>query len=139
MLVKKVWIVEYETASGPWKGTTVHEPSWSDIKSAIRRLDRCRFPFVSFDLSANGETPDHDIIGGCGEYGLLVHLTGGRELTFVDMQRSSNYVDIWMSDQGTSMREFELCPDLERTLKMTRYYCETGELDPGADWFDWPK
>jgi len=138
MLVKKICIVEYETAAGPWKDLVVLEPSWSEIERAIRRLDRCLFPFVSFYLSADGETPDLDIIGGCGEYGLLVHLAGGRELVFVDMQRSSNYVDIWVSDQGTSMREFELCPDLERTINMTRYYCETGELDPEADWLDWP-
>jgi hypothetical protein len=141
MRVKALLTVEYESAAGPWRSEIIADPTWEQIEKSIRRLDRCFFPILSLYLKANprdGDLPDLDLIGGDGEYAIVSYPAVDRKLTYSDPSRSSENVDIWVSDQGASMPKNELCPDLDRTLAIARHYCATGELDPGADWVEWP-
>jgi len=142
MFVNAIQVTEYETAAGPYHSVVTSYPTWEFIETAIRNLDRCGFPFVWLYRNANpqhGDMPDMDVVGGLGEYAIIKNESKDGDysyLTFVDMQRSSKDVDIWVSDQGTTMAEFQLCPDLERTLLIVRLFCETGQLHPQADWME---
>ena len=84
MFVNAIQIFEYESAAGPWIGVMVRKPDWHSIEMAIRRLDRCLFPFVWLYLNPDGDAddvPDLEIIGGYGESGISANRTGQRPLT----------------------------------------------------------
>jgi hypothetical protein len=129
----------YESSHGPWHAEMHESPQWVLIEEAIRRLDRCLFPFIFLyhDEAAHEDgNPDLQVIGGRGEYAIDFHRPDGKWLTYIDATRRSIEVEIWESDQGSSRPEFELCPDLARTITAVRYYCETGELHPDMDWME---
>jgi len=113
-------------------------PSWPEIETAIRRLDRCYFPFVSLFCGETQEddVPDLEVIGGNGEYAIQAYQPDGTWLSYVDVARGNRDVDIWVSDQGATLSEFMLCPDLERTLEAVRFFCEDGRLHPDMEWID---
>lgn len=139
MHINAMLVTEYATATGPHKCGMVRNPDWNEIEAAVRRLERCRFPFVWFYRSADAfddEVPDLEVVGGRGEYAIKAYQCDGSVLSVVDVQRTRNRVDIWESDQGWSLPENELCPDLEKALRIVRLFCETGEMHSEAEWMD---
>jgi hypothetical protein len=141
MFIRAIHITEYHTAAGPYNCSFIREPSWNEIEFAIRRLDRNLFPFLwlyhEFE-ALEGELPDMDVVGGCGEYAIKVNQKDGSVLSAVDLTRSENRIDIWVSDQGASLPEYELCPNVEKTLEIVRLFCESGQLHSEVDWMGMP-
>jgi hypothetical protein len=135
VLIHTLYVVQYSTPRGPWSGNLIRDPSWEQTEFFLRRLDRCLFPFVWLYRSGTADPKDHvpdfEVLGGSGEYSLV----SGR-VTFVDLARGSSEVNIWVSDQGASFPKFQLCPDLELAVSAVRFFCETGELLPSAQWLE---
>src|SRR5258708_847380 len=136
MVVSAIQIVRYGTPTGPWHGEMHRNPSSPEIESAIRSLDRCYLPFVFLyrrDSAHEDDIPDLQVVGGLGEYSIQAYQPDKRWLSYVDVERSGHDVDIWVSDHGTTMPKFLLCPDLERVLVAVRHFCETGTLNPDME------
>src|SRR5262245_39133302 len=115
MNVVALQVVHYETPRGPWHAQMHRNPAWSDIELAIRNLDRCLHPFIFLyrhDPVDKDQLPDLQVVGGCGEYSIEASQPDHTWLSYVDMERSSREIDIWISDQGSTLPEFRLCPDL---------------------------
>jgi hypothetical protein len=112
-------------------------PRWTDIKTAVSRLDRDEWPFIWLHTE---EPPKDDmpnnmfcVMGGRGEYDLCLYRDGD-EIRYFDASRSDEDIRIWESDQGLWARHKNLCNDLSLVLEITRHFAETGELHPGFVW-----
>lgn len=128
---------EYPSHDGSWRTIPTPHPDWPTVEEAIRRLDRYRWPFVWLHTvpPVYGEIPENalNVMGGRGEYYLSLSKDGG-ETAYVDVARGDAVIQIWESDQGSTMPEYLPCNDLERVLGIARFFAEQGELDPNAEW-----
>ncbi len=125
----------------PWHTIETLSPRWAQIEAAVRRLDRIEWPYLHLHTEEpiDGEPPQNSltVMGGRGEY--CVFLTPGGE-TFqpegflTDASRSRTMVSIWESDQGFDVEERYLCRDIEKVLRIARYFAEQAALHPGAIW-----
>jgi hypothetical protein len=114
------------------------DPSWADIEGAVRRLDRRHYPYIWLCVRepSSGEEPlGLNIMGGRGEFALSISLTG-QLVYFEDSSRSGELVQIWESDQGSTLPESSLCADIERVLSVARHFADTGKPDPSARWVE---
>jgi hypothetical protein len=131
--------IVYPDGGPGWHTERTAGADWVHIEEAIRRLDRCSYPFLFLGIESSFDGRHYRkwlrITGGQGEYGLSgSNGEEGRYYHYVDERRSFNYVEIWTSDQGASYDERHLCNDIEVVLRVARYFTETGQLDPSVAW-----
>ena len=144
--VRVLQVVRYSEPDGSHLATSPTEPekvervdpSWADIEDAVRRLDRCQYPYIWLCLREpiSGEEPlGLNIMGGRGEFALSISLPG-KLVYFADSSRSGVLVRIWESDQGSTLPESSLCADIDRVLSVASHFTETGNPDPSAQWVE---
>jgi len=132
MFVQQMQVTVYPADESPWFTETTEHPSWEAVEAAIRRLDRDGFPFIWLFRDADAsdtDIPDFIVMGGQGAYTF-----GPEDTLFCDETHSSEMVDVWLSDQGASFPDRQVCHDLETVVRATRLFAETGKLDPGLTW-----
>jgi len=145
-LVRVLQVVRYPEHDGSHLSASPSEPetldrpapAWAGIEEAIRRLDRRQYPYIWLCLreQVSGEEPlGLNIMGGRGEFALTISLPD-QLVYFADDSRSGELVQVWESDQGSTLPESSLCGDLERVLSIARHFTETGKPDPSARWVE---
>lgn len=142
MLVQTLEIIHYPASGitesgGSWESIYQHDPNWNDIERALRRLDRNVYPFVWLHISEiiDFDMPEHalNVLGGSGEYAIHIELPQN-QLDYVDDARGDNIIDVWVSDQGYSTAEKNLCRDFELLLEIVKHFAETGKPYDKAVW-----
>jgi hypothetical protein len=125
----------------------VPHPAWSDIESAIRRLDGRRYRHLQLwptdDESQHDPNPgSHDfltVIGGNGVYVVSVSFTDGSE-SFLRVAGPRNGEVIVLPDpdgfvDGTwTEAACRVCRDVETVVQAVRHHAERGGLDPTLSW-----
>lgn len=132
MFIRQLQATIYPSDGSPSFTEKIEHPSWELVESAIRRLDRDQFPFIWLYQDADSseaDIPAFVVVGGQGAYTF-----GPEERLFYDEAHSGEIVDVWLSDQGASFPDWQVCHDLELVLRATRTFVETGELDPTQTW-----
>ncbi|HEX8911087.1 MAG TPA: hypothetical protein VF796_01925 [Humisphaera sp.] len=133
-------ITHYRSGRLSWDCQLLRDPMWQDVESAIRRLDRSHWPFVLLHSiePVKGEQPRHAlwITGGRGEYKLELSMDGD-EIHYFDPTRSDHEVRVDESDVGLTVREKDLCRDVEKVLEIARWYADHASLHPGYCWERW--
>ena len=136
MTVGTLEVIHYETSNGPWRAIRTLDPLWSDVESAVRRMDGDLFPTVKLliDREPPGDAvPDFELLGGGAGY-FITARPNGTELYYRDERASSEEVAVWISDQGFSCPRFMVCPDIELVLAAIRHFFDTGQLLDGIPW-----
>jgi hypothetical protein len=134
--IGRLEITTYETERGPYHTERVANPTWEAIQGAINRLDRCFYPFVYLykDVNAPGDSvPDFQVVGGDNAYAVVIH-EGDKELWLQNPGAGDEEIDVWVSDQGTSIPARQVCPLLGEVLLAARYFYEYGEPNPESTW-----
>ena len=141
MHVKVLETIEYPPRAGGWRSTKTPEPTWAEVESAIRRLDRDRFPIVflwpTTDESAHEVTEENElfqVVGGDGAYWLAVTADGYFERRLDDPEQGDEEVEVWESDQGYVTEARHVCTDVDAVLRAARHYAERGGFAPGLPW-----
>ncbi len=137
LIAKFLHVTEYPRSGWGYTTQEIKNPSWQEIESAIRRLDKYCFPFIWIFLTDNTEDiPDFQIIGGKGDYWMSGNVNGYNERRYSNpsVEGEDREVCVWESDQGFSDYESTICHDLEEVLQATRYLCEHGDFDPSVSW-----
>lgn len=137
MLVKCLTCVVYADNGTDWGFEKTFSPSWEEIVAAVRRLDKFCYPWVWLFIGDETEDASVDcltIIGGNGVYWL--GLTAGKyeQLRLFEPSNGSHEVQVWTSDQGFADQERYVTYDSELVLRIARYFAETGEPLPEANW-----
>ena len=112
-------------------------PSWEAMESAVRRLDKFRYPFIWFYRSAQpkeASLPDIDIMGGDGAFVFSATLPNGKHSVIRFGPKSANRVEVWLSDQGAEMEEGLTCDDIDVVLALLKEFAETGTFSPDVKW-----
>jgi Domain of unknown function (DUF4180) len=113
----------------PWDSEQVLSPLWSDVETAIRRMDNYYFPIVQLNCVEDEEDEDENvfnIIGGAGRFALF-HAIG--DWQYEDPTGEDERVRLWESDQGYFCKERNVLTDIEKVLRITRAYYETGSYE----------
>lgn len=144
-LVKLLMIESYAADGWTHNCQYLKNPTWPQIESAIRQLDKFCFPFIWLHLTDNEEdTPQFEVMGGKGEY----WIAGSNELyqqrryfnadqdEYNPENNSDGLVTVWESDQGFSDYGVFICLSLDTVLQAAKYFYEYGELDPKITWED---
>jgi mannose-6-phosphate isomerase-like protein (cupin superfamily) len=140
--VKVLEFIEYPENGEPWRSEKVRVEAWSDIESAIRRLDRNRFPFLF--LWPTTDEAHHDlsedevfqVMGGRGAYWVAGNVDGSFERRLHFPEQGGEEVEVWESDQGYAAPARHVCFDVEAVLRAARYYAERGGFDPHFTWYE---
>jgi hypothetical protein len=135
MLIKLMKSFEYDETGWNCRESQLSNPSWDQIESAVRRLDKFRFPFVWFFLSDQvfeDDVPEFEIMGGAGDYLLCVSAAGYFQRKLLYPEHGDTF--IWTSDQGNSAPAKHLCHDLDLVLEAVKYFNTTGGFSPKLIW-----
>lgn len=136
MEVKLIHVTVYDGGGWTWRSEDIRNPTWDDVETAIRRLDRFHYPFVGLFLSTDSEPytyPNFNVIGGEGEFA-MDSMADSAYYRYYEQTRGDEMIEIWRSDQGAAFEAKHCCPSLDTTLRATRYFCEQGTLDPDLPW-----
>lgn len=133
-------ITQYSGDGRRWSSRDVIEPRWSEIETAIRRLDQFRYPFIW--LLLHGKTLEDcmddgylNIIGGNGVYSIDgATPKGGRRRFFNSKHSRTKQVNVWLSDQGFATQEAFVCFDLATVLRIAKYFYDHRNFDPSIEW-----
>lgn len=141
MHVKVLEFIEYPENGAPWRSGKVPVAAWSEIESAIRRLDRNRYPFLFLwptTDEAYHELADDEVfqvMGGRGAWFVSATLAGSFERWSLHFpEQGEEEVRVWESDQGHAAPARHVCFNLEAVIRVARYYAEHGGLDPHFTW-----
>ena len=136
------WVTYGPTSSG-WRAEKVWNPTWDEIESAIRRLDRFRYPFVwlwetedESQQCVDGTGQLLEVMGGEGVWWLAGSFGGYFQRRLDYPERGEEEVTVWTSDQGYSDAERHMCRDLGVVIRAARYYADHGDFDPALRWGD---
>lgn len=137
MAVRCLSYVEYDERGWGWHMEKIANPTWDQVVSSIRRLDKFRYPWVWLFIGDNDEDATVDcltIMGGEGVY--WVGLSAGKydQLRLFDPDKGSQIIELWTSDQGYSDYEFHVTYDIELILRIAKHFAEAGEPLPEATW-----
>jgi hypothetical protein len=110
-----------------WDAEQIDSPSWSDVESAVRRMDNYCFPIVELNTTDDDEDENiFNIIGGEGRWALL-HMMG--KWQYAEPGGSEKEVRLWDSDQGYYCREKNILRDVDWVLRIVRKFYDTGSYD----------
>jgi hypothetical protein len=102
-------------------------PTWSQVETAVRRMENYCFPFVS--LSVDNDPYDDRleafwIIGGNGRWAMRQSALDGWEYEMAGGGEED--VRLWESDQGYFCKAKNIVTDIEEVLRVTREFYESG-------------
>ncbi len=137
MSIRLMKVFEYDGTGRNCAQSDALDPPWEQIEKVIRRLDKFRFPFVWFFQSerlTENAIPDFEVMGGDGEYSIAGTSRGGKRQWFFDPSHGNDQIDLWLSDQGTSLEANRVCYDVNQVLVAVRCFNESGEFAPEIGW-----
>lgn len=137
MPIRCLTVAVYDETGWKWHLEKTRNPTWDEIVTAIRRLDKFRYPWVWLfigDADEDATVECLTVMGGEGVYWL--GLTAGKfdQLRLFDPEKSGDEVNVWTSDQGFADEERYITTDLELVLRVAKHFGETGEPLPDASW-----
>jgi hypothetical protein len=125
--IRHLTVIRYYRDGRPWDAEDVPAPSWANVEAAIRRMDNYCFPIVQLNCTESDEDESiFNVIGGAGRWALF-HLYG--EWQYEDLTGGGGEVRLWDSDQGYFCRERNVLTDVEKVLRITKAFYETGSYD----------
>jgi hypothetical protein len=116
--------VRYYRDGRHWDTECVDSPAWSDVEATVRRMDNYCFPWVQ--LNTTDDDTDESIfnvMGGEGRWALF-HMMG--DWQYEDPAGSDEEARLWDSDQGYYCKEKNILTDVEKVLRITKGFYETG-------------
>ena len=120
-------VIRYYRDGRPWDEERIDSPSWSDVESAIRRMENYCFPIVQLNLTDSDEDESiFNIVGGDGRWALF-HMMG--DWQYETPGGGEDEVRLWDSDQGYYCREKNILKDIDTVLHITKAFYETGSYD----------
>jgi hypothetical protein len=131
-------IVDPPTASED-ESVDIPNPTWEEIESAVRQLDRNRFPLVvlHFDDYRHGDPARYYLSVGGGRGLFLVEFgSPGEYLMCVDpdQPQTDEQAAFIESGQQSWWPRRDMLDDVEFVLQVARRVAETGRPDPSAHW-----
>jgi len=136
MFINLMKVFEYDETGWNCQESQIVAPKWEQVESAVRRLEKFRFPFVWFFLSASvpdNAVPDFEIIGGEGDFA-VAGSDGGQHRLIRSGVQGNEPIDVWLSDQGTTIAECFVFHDIEAVLLLLRQFAESGGFGPNVSW-----
>lgn len=120
-------IIRYYRDGRHWDDQKVRSPNWSDVEAAIRQMDSYCFPIVQLNCTEfEDDEGVFNVIGGDGRWALF-HMMG--EWQYDDGSGRNGDVELWDSDQGYFCQESNVLTDVEKVLRITKQFYETGSYD----------
>lgn len=120
-----------------WHFDKVRNPTWDEIVTSIRRLDKFRYPWVWLFIGDEDEDASVDcltVMGGDGVYWLGLTAGEYNQLRLFDPNKSTDEVELWTSDQGFADEERHVTHDIDLVFRIIKHFGETGEPLPEAVW-----
>jgi hypothetical protein len=120
-------VVRYYRDRRPSDSEDVRSPSWPEVEAAIRRMDNYCFPIVQLNCSEYEDDEGiFNVIGGHSRWALF-HMMG--EWQYADPSGGEADVRLWDSDQGYFCQERNVLTDIEKVLRITKAFYESGSYD----------
>jgi hypothetical protein len=117
----------YYRDNRPWDAEIIRWPSWADVESAVRRMEDYCFPIVHLNPT---EDVDYEykfiVVGGAGRWAVADYMG---EWQYEDPAGSDKETKLWSSDQGYYCLEKNVLTDIEKVLRITKAFYDTGSYD----------
>lgn len=120
-------VIRYSNDGRHWEMETIKSPLWTDVESAIRRMDNYCYPIVQ--LNTTDKEYDENMFNICGGKGrwALFHMMG--DWQYENPEGSEAEVRLWESDQGYYCREKNVLTDISKVLSIVKAFYESGSYD----------
>ena len=115
-------VVRYYRDGRHWDTEQINAPSWSDVESAIRRMDNYCYPIVQ--LNTTDDEMDENIFNVCGGEGrwALFQMMGAWQ--YESATGGEEEVRLWESDQGYYCRQKNILTDIAIVLRIVKAFYE---------------
>jgi hypothetical protein len=120
-------VIRYYRDGRHWDVEKIVVPAWSDVEAAIRKMDNYCFPIVQLNTTDNERAEDiFNICGGAGRWALF-HMMG--DWQYEEPGGGEGEVQLWDSDQGYYCSEKNILTDIEKVLRITKAFYDTGSYN----------
>ena len=117
-------VIRYYRDGRHWDTEQVVTPEWSNVEAAIRKMENYCFPIVQLNATDNDQAEDIFYICGGGGRWALFHIMG--DWQYEEPGGGEGEVQLWDSDQGYFCREKNILTDIEKVLRITKAFYDTG-------------
>jgi hypothetical protein len=126
-------VTRYYRDGRPWDQEVADMPTWAAVEAAIRRMDNFCVPIVELNPTDEEDSRSmFEVVGGAGRWALF-NIMGRWQYT--DPAGGNEEVRLQDSDQGYFCAAKHVLTDIEKVLRITRMFYETGSYD-GLDTVD---
>jgi hypothetical protein len=120
-------VTRYYRDGRPWDQELVDAPTWAAVEAAIRRMDNYCFPIVELNPTDEEDSQSmFNVVGGAGRWALF-NIMGRWQ--YADPAGSNEEVRLQASDQGYFCAAKNVLTDIEKALRITREFYDTGSYD----------
>ena len=120
-------VIRYYRDGRHWDTEQTDSPSWESVEAAVRRMDNYCFPIVELNRAESDEDQNmFNICGGAGRWALF-HIMG--DWQYENPAGSEDEVRLWDSDQGYYCKEKNVLTDVEKVLRITKAFYDTGTYE----------
>ena len=110
-----------------WDAERIDSPSWKEVEAAVRRMDNYCFPIVQLNTIESDENEGlFNICGGAGRWALF-QIMG--DWQYESPAGGEGQVRLWDSDQGYHCKEKNILADIEKVLRITKNFYDTGSYE----------
>jgi hypothetical protein len=122
--IRHMTVLRYYRDGRHWDTEEIDSPSWSEIESAVRRMDNYCYPIVQLNTTDNEyDESIFNICGGDGRWALF-QMMGMWQ--YEQPGGSEEEVRLWDSDQGYYCHEKNVLTDIAKVLRIAKFFYETG-------------
>jgi hypothetical protein len=120
-------IIRYYRDRPGWDDEQIQSPPWHEVEAAIRRMDNYCYPIVQLNCTEFDDDEDiFNVIGGDGRWALF-QMAG--DWRYEDPAGGADDVRLWDSDQGYFCQQRHLITDVEKVLRITKAFYESGSCE----------
>jgi hypothetical protein len=130
--VRAISIIRYPDR-GPWTQEECVGPPWSEVERHIREMHPFSQPIVFLQQRPGDSESDCMGLNGGADIFHVQGLRDGAWLQAINVERGSEEVEVWTSDQGFATQA-RFTWSVDSALKLARTYFEEGVLDDSVPW-----
>lgn len=136
MFIKFARIFEYDDNGWNCREFRWEEPTWNQLKEAVRRLNKFQVPFVWFFSSIDAfedDVPDIEVMDGDGDYVVAATDSHGKHRRIGFAREGDTWIPVWLSDHGCEAQENFVCHDVDQVFAKLRRFDQSRSIPPGLE------
>ncbi len=105
------------------------------IINSIKQMNRFTYPIINIRFTEYDDSDYMNIMGGNGAFSTEVQSSEHeRYIRYIDLDKGKEYIQLWESDQGAAIPEYNVCYNIKKVIAIAEDYSLSGRLSEKCSW-----